>query len=361
MIRYLTSRRARRVGLSVVALGAAIAVLSGCARGGAASDTGAKKDGKGLVIGWSQRSIAGSDWYKTLVDGGQAEAKTLGAKLELLDANGDTVQQNSDVQTLISKGVDVVVINANDPIGIAPSLAQLKKAGIPVVTVNSNVSAANAKQTFCYVAEDQTATGALAGKVIAQKAVAKFGDKGTFKLLAIGGFPGDVISELRYQGFMKGYDEVMKQYPNVKTTALPLKYGSWKPDQALAPVRDAATANPDIKIVFSMSDVMQGGIESGLKQAGIWNNVLEGSYDGQMSTIKEMIDAPTGPIQADASNGPFEQGQEAVKMAVAAYDGNKSQCPSGELYIPTTVVTPDNAKQYYDPSLTHVKVTKGKE
>ncbi|MFZ7089397.1 sugar ABC transporter substrate-binding protein [Curtobacterium sp. RRHDQ10] len=352
------SRGRRRILTSVIAIGAAAVLLGGCARAGVASTSDADKaTGKGLVIGWTQRSIAGSDWYKTLVAGGQAEAKKLGAKLVLLDANGDTVQQNSDVQTIIAKGADVVVMNANDPIGVGPSLLALKKDKIPVVAVNSNLSASNAKNTFCYIAENQTATGALAGKVIAEKAIAKYGDSGTYKLLAIGGFPGDVISELRYKGFMKGYDAVMKDHPNVKTVALPLKYGSWKPDQALAPIRDAATANPDIKIVFSMSDVMQGGIESGLKQAGIWNDVLEGSYDGQMSTVREMEDDPTGPIQADASNGPYEQGQAAVRMAVDAYAGKTSACPSGTQYIDTTVVTPDNAKQYYDPSLTHVRVT----
>jgi ribose transport system substrate-binding protein len=355
------SRGRRRVVISIIAIGAAAVMLSGCARAGvAATSDSDKSTGKGLVIGWTQRSIAGSDWYKTLVSGGQAEAKKLGAKLVLLDANGDTVQQNSDVQTIIAKGADVVVMNANDPIGVGPSLLALKKDNIPVVAVNSNLSATNAKNTFCYIAEDQTATGALAGKVIAEKAIAKFGDSGTFKLLAIGGFPGDVISELRYKGFMKGYDSVMKTHPGVTTDALPLKYGSWKPDQALAPIRDAATANPDIKIVFSMSDVMQGGIESGLKQAGIWNDVIEGSYDGQMSTIQEMKQDPTGPVQADASNGPYEQGQAAIKMAVDAYDKKTSACPSGEQFIKTTVVTPDNAAKYYDPSLTHVRVTAGK-
>lgn len=352
------TRSRRRAALAMVAIGASVVLLSGCARAGAAGASQTDKaSGKGLVIGWSQRSIAGSDWYKTLVDGGRAEAKKLGARLIFLDANGDTVQQNSDVQTLISKGADTVVMNANDPIGVAPSLLSLKKDKIPVVAVNSNLSPTNAKNTFCYIAEDQTATGALAGKVIAEKALAKFGDSGQFKLLAIGGFPGDVISELRYQGFMKGYNSVMKQHANVKTVALPIKYGSWKPDQALAPVRDAATANPDIKIVFSMSDVMQGGIESGLKQAGIWNNVLEGSYDGQMSTIAEMKDDPTGPIQADASNGPFEQGEAAVAMSVDAYNHKTSACPTGEKFIKTTVVTPSNASQYYNPKLTHVRVS----
>jgi ribose transport system substrate-binding protein len=60
---------------------------------------------------------------------------------------------------------------------------------------------------------------------------------------------------------------------------LPVRYGHWLPDQALGPIRDIATANSDLKVVYSESDVMQAGIEQGLKQAGIWNDILEASYD----------------------------------------------------------------------------------
>lgn len=347
-------RRLHLTGM-LAATGLALA-LSGCgASASPAGDTAEKNTGKGLVIGWSQRGISGSDWWKTLVDGGKAEADKMGAKIELLDANGDTVRQNADVQTLITKNVDVVIMNANDPIGVGPAVQALKAAGIPLITVNSNLDPSLVPDMFCYVAEDQKATGALAGAEIAKKAVAKFGETGEFKLVGIGGFPGDVISELRYSGFMQGYKEVINKYPGIKTVELPLKYGSWKPDTALAPIRDVATSNPDLKIVFSMSDVMQGGIEQGLKSAGIWDNVIEGSYDGGMTSVKQMLDNPTGPLQADASNQPWDQGATAVKMALAAFNKDSAKCPGQTTFIKTSLVTPDNAKTYHKPQDTYVR------
>lgn len=354
-MRARTPRRVHLAGIaavSVLALG-----LAGCGGGAGSSPANSadKAKGKGLVIGWSQRGISGSDWWKTLVDGGKAQADKMGAKIELLDANGDTVRQNADVQTLITKGVDVVIMNANDPIGVGPSVQALKAAGIPLITVNSNLDPSLVSNMFCYVAEDQKATGALAGEDVAKKAVAKFGQTGEFKLVGIGGFPGDVISELRYSGFMQGYKNVISKYPGIKTVELPLKYGSWKPDTALPPIRDVATANPDLKIVFSMSDVMQGGIEQGLKSAGIWDNVVEGSYDGGMTSVKQMSDNPKGPLQSDASNQPWDQGATAVKMALAAFNRDSSQCPDQTTYIKTSLVTPDNAKTYYKPEDTYVR------
>lgn len=60
----MISTRSRTL-LKVAGIAAVTAVLfTGCARGGtdgAASQTD-KKTGKGLVIGWSQRGISGSDW-----------------------------------------------------------------------------------------------------------------------------------------------------------------------------------------------------------------------------------------------------------------------------------------------------------
>lgn len=348
------NHQARRTLLLAATVLGSLALLAGSmAPSARAAD---KSTGAGLVIGWTQRGISGSDWWKTMIAGGQAEAAKLGATLIVLDANGDTTRQNEDVQTLITQGVDVVIMNANDPIGVAASVKALKKAGIPLVAVNSNLDAKLVPDLFCYVAEDQFATGALAGRVIAKQALKKFGDKASIKLGSIGGFPGDVISDLRFNGFMHGYNEVMKSHPDFKTAILPMKFGEWKPDKALTPIRDMATANPDLKIVFSMSDVMNGGVTQGLKQAGLWDKgILTGSYDGGMTVLKQMMDDPTGPMQADASNQPWDQAVLAIKMAVAAYDKDAKACPGKTNYVKTSVVVPGNAAQYYKPGETYMR------
>lgn len=355
MIINRRNTRASRIVASAATLAAAALLLIGCRADSGASDQD-KSSGEGLVIGWSQRGISGSDWWKTLVDGGQAAADEIGATIEVLDANGDTVRQNADIQTLITKGVDVVVINANDPIGVSGSIAALKEAGIPVVTVNSNLDPSLVPDTFCYVAEDQEATGALAGDVAAKDAIEKYGETGEIKIVGIGGFPGDVLSDLRFNGFMEGFNKVVADYPGITVNKLDTKYGEWKPDKALGPIRDVATANPDLKVVYSMSDVMNGGVKEGLQQAGLWGDgIILASYDGGMVSVKEMMDDPTGPLQATASNQPWDQGATAVEMAVAAYNGDQSACPDKTLYIDTTVVTPENAKDYYEEADTYVR------
>ena len=80
-----------------------------------------------------------------------------------------------------------------------------------------------------------------------------------------------------------------------------------------------------------------------------------GSYDGGMNAIKEMVDNPKGPLQADASNQPWDQAVLAVKMALAGYNKDPNACPSKTNYVQTVVVTPDTAKQYYKEGETYVR------
>jgi ribose transport system substrate-binding protein len=68
-----------------------------------------------------------------------------------------------------------------------------------------------------------------------------------------------------------------------------------------------------------------------------------------------MMDDPTGPLQATASNQPWDQGTTAVEMAVAAFNGDEAACPGKTRYIDTTVVTPENAQDYYKAADTYVR------
>ena len=170
-------------------------------------------DQKQIVIGYSQRRVAGSDWWKTLIAGVTSEGEKLGVKVEVLDAGGDTVRQNSDVETLITKGVDGVIMNANDPRGVSASVLALKKAGIPLAEVNSNLDPLSSSRHFLLRGRGSSCDGAKAGKGIAEEVAKKFKPTDSIKLAIIGGYPGDVISDLRKTGFLQAYDEYFKDHP----------------------------------------------------------------------------------------------------------------------------------------------------
>jgi ribose transport system substrate-binding protein len=348
------------IAVTVVA-GAAALFSAGCgsddSSGTSTSASGKKTEN--VTIGFSQRRISGSDWYKTLVQGVKDEAGRQGVKVDVTDAGGDTVRQISDINTLLSRGVKGLIVNANDPKGVAPAIQAAGGQDVPVVAVNSNLDESLQPQTYCYVAEDQVATGALAGKAIAAKVAAKYGPGDTVKMVTVGGYPGDIISDLRDQGFQQGWKAYFTEHPGKepKVVKLPRKYGEWLPDKALPQMRDVATANPDLNVVFSESDVMHAGIKQALTQSGLYDKVLVASYDGGMNFIKEMVDNPTGPAQANASNQPYDQGVAAVRQVLAGVKGTPKEdsCPGGTSFVETIAVTPDTADKYYNAKQSYVQ------
>lgn len=338
--------------IKVITGGLALAMIATACGGSSdagSSGTGTKADsGDTVTIGVSQRRLAGSDWWATLIQGMKDKAKELNAEIVVTDAGGDTVKQNSDVQTLITRGVDSLIINPHDPTGVGPAVAAAKSADIPLVVVNSNLSEELAASQYCYVAENQPEVAAGMGEAVAQEAKQRFGsDK--VKAVVVGGYSGETVTKLRGDGVTAGYANV-PDAPEIEY--LPVRYGEWLPDKALPQIRDVATANPDLDIVFSLSDVMLPGIKQGLKDAGILDKVIIGTYDGQMSVVKEMIDNPDGPVQVNASNEPYKMGQVAVEKAVAAARGEDREtvCPGGEFWIDTFLATPETAEQFYEPS-----------
>lgn len=332
--------------MALVVLGIMTFAFVGC---GGASESGQGGGEREIMIGFSQRQLAGSDWYKQLIQGAEDQAKKMGATVEVADAGNDATRQNSDVQNLITRGAKAVIMNPSDPRGVAPAVNELEGEDIPLVVVNSNLDESLESKAFCYVAENQEETAAMSGRAVAEAVTEKYGSSDALKLAVIGGFPGEVVTELRREGFLKGYNEYFEENQGPETEVLPTRYGNWLPDKALAPTREIATANPDLKVVFSESDVMLPGIEQGLEQAGVLNELVIGSYDGDMSVVKQMMEEPDGPVQAVASNAPYVQGVDAVKMAMAAIDGDKSACSGGTHYIKSVLVTPENAKEHYDP------------
>jgi len=332
---------------------AALAMVATACGGGSSTQsgggTGDKADaGKKVTIGVSQRRLAGSDWWATLIQGMKDEAAKQNAEIIVTDAGGDSVKQNADVQTLLTRGVKALIINPHDPTGIAPAVNAAKGAKVPIVVVNSNLSEELASSQYCYVAEDQSKVAGGMGEEMAKRVKERFGNK-PLKGVVIGGYSGETVTKLRGDGVMAGF---AKAPDAPKIQYLPVRYGEWLPDKALPQIRDVATANPDLNVVFSLSDVMLPGIKQGLKDAGILDKVVIGSYDGQMSVVKEMMDNPNGPVQADASNEPYKMGQVSVQKAVAAAKGEDREkvCPGGNFYIDTFLATPETAKKYYEPS-----------
>ena len=145
--------RAKRYQALFGALAVSALVLSACSSGTtesagsaeasaaaatAAAESAAPMESAGLV-GFSY-PIEANTYLKAIGLGAQAELmKKCGAEFFPVDAQLDGNKQISDVEAMITKGVDAMIIYPLDSNGLKPALDKASEAGIKVITMNYSV------------------------------------------------------------------------------------------------------------------------------------------------------------------------------------------------------------------------------
>lgn len=133
----LTTERFVSVGLA-----AAFLVLSvpGCSRssstGSAGAGSNAASAAKPLSIGISFQELD-NPYFVVMKEAAEEAAQSIGAELHLTDARHDVTKQISDIEDLIQKGIDILLINPTDSVGVETAVQSAKKAGIVVVAVDA--------------------------------------------------------------------------------------------------------------------------------------------------------------------------------------------------------------------------------
>lgn len=174
-----------------------------------------KKDGP-YVIGFSNASISNS-WRVGMLHSIQQAAHDNADKIKQLiitDANDDPAKQVSDVQDLISRGVDLLIVSAATAEALDTIVTKAYEEGIPVVMVDRRVTSENFT-TFI------TASDWVYGHMSAQWMVEKLGGKGNIVMLP--GMAGVSVAETR----IAAAKQVFANYPDIKV--LDLQYTDWSP------------------------------------------------------------------------------------------------------------------------------------
>src|SRR4051812_14928214 len=115
----------------------AVSVLIGLviARGSGATGAAARGPASGakhVKIGLSMDTLKEARWAKDR-DAFIARATQLGAQVTVLSANGDDTRQIADVESLITSGVNAIVIVPHDGKAMAKGVEVAHRAGIPVI------------------------------------------------------------------------------------------------------------------------------------------------------------------------------------------------------------------------------------
>ena len=287
--------------------------------------------GEGYVVALCNYSI-GNSWRAQMEQEFVAEAEKLKAEgvvseYYITNSNEDINKQISDMQDLITKKVDAIVITAASPTALAPVVEEAAEAGIKVVSFDNVVET-----------DEQVATVGIDekefGRIGAEWLVDKLDGKG--KIVVLNGIAGTATDSLRWGGA----EEVFKQYPDIEI--LGSANASWDYAQGKAAMESMLSAYPEIDGVWSQGGAMTQGAIDAFIAAG--RDLVPMTSEGNNGAIRAWIENKDKGLSCIAPSNPTYTSAEALRVVIKALIGEDIP---GNVVMDIETVTEENVDQYY--------------
>lgn len=292
-----------------VPLVAAVVTVAAIAIAGCSSSAEPDTTDDGFVIGYDSYFV-GNTWSAQLEAEFSSAATRLSDQIDdviITQSNNDAQTQISNVQSLIARGVDAIIVTPISPEGIAPVLEQAENAGITVIL---SASGAATDSYTSYVNVDDREFGATGAEWLAEKL------GGTGRIIAINGIAGIPTSDERWAGA----EEVFAAYPDIEIVST--VDGQWDQATAKTAVEDILAANPDIDGVWSQGGSMTLGAIEAFIAAGVPLVPMTGEdSNGLLKKWTELEEAGDTNFDAIAVAKPTWISATALETALAALRG----------------------------------------
>lgn len=277
---------------------------------------------KQLVIGMSFQEL-NNEYFVVMKNSLEDAAKDLGAKVYIADAHHDVLKQVNDVEDMLQKGIDILLINPTDSVGIQPAVISAHKAGVTVVAVD-----AQAKGPIdSFVGSENYDAGLQAGEYLAKYL------KGKGKVAILDGIPVIPILER-----VRGFEDAMKKYPDIKIVNK--QNGKQERVTSLNVTENMLQSAPDLAGIFSVNDTGALGALVAIKSSK--SSVKLVSVDGQPEAVKE-IEHADSPFIATVAQFPRDEVRIALGIALARHWG--AEVPQA-VPVRVKLIDRDNAKGF---------------
>ncbi|MEU8568502.1 substrate-binding domain-containing protein [Streptomyces pathocidini] len=337
----IPSRRGILFGTAAVSAGA---FLTACTSnensdpGGAKEPAAAAEDkpGKPVTIGFAGPQ-ADHGWLNAINQNAKDRAKTYeDVTLEITEGSNDTAQQIGQIETLINKKVDVLVILPADGKALTQVGLKAMRAGIPVVNLDRVFASPQAYR--CWIGGDNYGMGLNAGNYIGEQ----LKGKKNAKVVELAGLDNLELTRQRTQGF----DDALKNYPNIKKVAR--QAAEFTVESGQAKMAQLLQAESSFDALWNHDDDQGVGAERAIKQAGRDEFLMVGGAGSKHAM--DAIKAGDSVLKATVLYPPT-MAASAIDLARALGQG-KGVGGMAEQEIPASitlysaVVTQDNVDQY---------------
>jgi ribose transport system substrate-binding protein len=249
-----------------------------------------------LKIGMSFQEI-NNPYFVTMKQALEEAAASIGATVIVTDARHDVSKQTSDVEDMVQKKIDILLLNPTDSVGIQSAVKAAKAKGVVVVTVDANAQG----PVDSFVGSKNFDAGQLACTYLANDL------KGQGDVAILDGIAVVPILER-----VRGCKDALSKFPGIKIVTT--QNGKQERDQALTVTENILQANPKLKGMFSVNDTGSLGALSAIESSG--KDVKLVSVDGAPDAIKAILKKDSKFI-ATAAQYPRDQVRLALAVALA--------------------------------------------
>lgn len=237
----------------------------------------AMADAKNPKIGFSIDDLRLERWTRDR-DYFLAAADKLGAKVFVQSADASEQRQIAQIENLIARGVDVLVIVPYNATVLNNAVREAKKAKIKVLSYDRLILNADVD---AYISFDNRAVGELQAQ-----SLVKLAPKGNYYLL--GGAPTDNNAKILREGQMKVLQPLIDR-GDIKVVGRQW-VKDWSASEAMAIVENALTANGNrIDAVVASNDATAGGAVQALAAQKLAGKVPVSGQDADLAAVRRVI------------------------------------------------------------------------
>ncbi len=261
------------------------------------------KESAGTTLGFAVSTLA-NDFFVTMKEAGDAKAAEENVAMITLDAQDSSELQADQVEDLINRKVDLIILNPVNSDAIGAAVESANRAGIPVITVTRAAA-------FGDVVQHLDIDNKEAGQLVAQQMLKDLAKTGTVAVLE--GIPGASSTNDRQSGFL----DTIKGSNIEMVTSLTANYNR---EQGATVMEDILQGYPKLSAVYAHNDEMALGAARAIDAAGLTGKIKVYGIDA----VDDAIDAvKNGEMAATVQQQPDLQMRMAIDAALKYLAGEK--------------------------------------
>jgi len=303
---------------------------------------GAKKEtskGEEFVVGFANSSL-NHPWRIAIQDAILNEAKKYpDIKVVCTEAKEQSAKQVNDVEDLLSRGVDLVMVCTVEGEPFAPAVESVKRAGVPLVPVDRAIVGPD---YTCFVGQSNKDIGRNAADYIASHLLKKYG-KATGRVVELQGTPGNVPTEHRKEGF---HARMAEKYPQIKIIAS--QNTDYTRASALRVMENILQGQKEIDAIYTHEDEIALGAIEALKASKRLGGVVITGCGGSKAALESIR---KGEMTACATYSPIDAGTIGMRASAKILHGE--DVPK-DIPLFGTMIDKANIDKFHKPGMVYV-------